>query len=235
MAGLFPNAVSGGVSPTLIPFSYNPVIAPVNTTALYYPDNCGVKLTPEVLNSLISEMICLTDAAGNAYNGASQCNISAAIKKLITAAVPILSFGTLTPVSQSIAAGTYGAVSGNFDVDTIITNADLVRYMDFVVLDSHCRVANNAGNTANISGQSSLSFGGAPFQQGAYSGAVSAGFDYNGAMRGIATLKTVIPPNTSLTITNRITWTVYQPGTIALGSTALESNVRYLTVLRPGP
>lgn len=69
MSGIFPNTAQGGVAPGVtVPPSYDPVNDPVGTLALYFSQNCGVRLSPEVLNAIISQLAAAIDISGLSYD-----------------------------------------------------------------------------------------------------------------------------------------------------------------------
>jgi hypothetical protein len=88
MSGIFPASGDGGLpanpdSLTDPASAYPPIIAPTGTAALYYGNSCDVRLRPEVVNSLISEVEATIDIAGLAYDPAKQINLQLAIRYLI--------------------------------------------------------------------------------------------------------------------------------------------------------
>lgn len=95
MAGILQNASNGGVAPSstvkaLAPSTIDPVGSaisapnPVNSDLLYFPNGCPTRITPEFLNSLVSEIMCVLAHAGVAYDGNSLCNLYNAVQELIT-------------------------------------------------------------------------------------------------------------------------------------------------------
>lgn len=94
MAGIFPQNTDGGMPPNaaspLNPtHAYAPQWAgPVNTSALYYGNGCDVRLRPEVVNSLISEMEAVVDRAGVSYDSNRLTNTELAIRYLIQRGLP---------------------------------------------------------------------------------------------------------------------------------------------------
>lgn len=88
MAGIFPQSNDGGLPPNANDpnnpkAAYPPVTAPSGTAALYYGNGCDVRLRPEVLNSLISEIEAVVDQAGLAYNPNFRENLDFATRYLI--------------------------------------------------------------------------------------------------------------------------------------------------------
>lgn len=83
MSGIFPSGADGGVPPESATNGYDPSNPPVDTAALYYGNGCGVVLRPHVLNSLISEVACLTDKAGLNYDPGNPCNVFNAVIALL--------------------------------------------------------------------------------------------------------------------------------------------------------
>lgn len=233
MAGMFPNAIDGGVSPDLVPFSYDPDIAPENTNALYYPDNCGVRLRPEVLNALISEIACVVDKAGLAYDGTNLCNLQEAITSMIAAKVPIFDVGSFNSINGVVPAGTYAqGVSGTLTTNTVINNTDPVRNKLIVIMSSSNRVFNQGANTATLGGQLEVSFNGSPFQIIAFAGSIGPGQDQNG---GVGNLPSgffySIPPGGNVTVTMKLTWAINNGGTIGVGATIIQGVSNYLSIV----
>lgn len=71
MSGIFPNPAQGGIAPGIaVPPGYDPTNDPIGTLALYFSQNCGVRLTPEVLNAIISQIAAAIDVVGLAYDPA---------------------------------------------------------------------------------------------------------------------------------------------------------------------
>jgi len=88
MSGWFPNSGDGGLPPNpndlLNPAkAYPPLITPTNTSALYYGNGCDVRLRPEVVNSIISELEASVDEAKLPYDHSKQDNLEHAIRYLI--------------------------------------------------------------------------------------------------------------------------------------------------------
>lgn len=93
MSGIFPQSADGGLPPNSANASnpthaFPPTIDPAGTAALYYGNGCDVRLRPEVVNSLISEVAAVTDRAGLAYNPARLTNAELAIRYLIQRGLP---------------------------------------------------------------------------------------------------------------------------------------------------
>lgn len=92
MSGIFPNVNDGGLAPSDDPLNpthaFPPNTSPVGTNALYYGNGCDVRLRPEVLNSLISEIAATADKADLAYNPAKLTNLQTAIRYLIQRGLP---------------------------------------------------------------------------------------------------------------------------------------------------
>lgn len=84
MSGIFPEASDGGVPPEAASNGFDPTNPPTSGAALYYGNGCGVVLRPVVLNSLISEIACITDKAGRNYDPGDVCNLYNAVMDLIT-------------------------------------------------------------------------------------------------------------------------------------------------------
>lgn len=69
MSGIFPEVNDGAVAPGITdPPSYDPINAPVGTLARYFSEQCGVKLRPEVLNAIISQIAAVIDFVGLRYD-----------------------------------------------------------------------------------------------------------------------------------------------------------------------
>ena len=94
--GIFPQQNDGGIAPNKEDLS-NPTQAfppstpstePIDTSALYYGNGCGVKLRPHVMNSIISELAATMDRASVAYRVASLQNLETAIRYLIQRGLP---------------------------------------------------------------------------------------------------------------------------------------------------
>jgi hypothetical protein len=127
MSGIFPNVIDGAVVPSSAANAFTPTITPVNTTANYFSSSCNLKLRAELLNSLISEIACAVDSSGLAYNAASRCNLSLAIKKLITDNIPAVQ----TPVARATCAlvAPVPAVTGDYWLNTGASPVDLYRFV----------------------------------------------------------------------------------------------------------
>jgi hypothetical protein len=107
MAGIFPESADGGIPPNAADPSnpkaaYLPAVAPVNTAALYYGNGCDVRLRPEVVNSLISEMEATVDQAGVAYDITRRENMEIAIRYLIQRGQPYSGQLTGGPASYTL-------------------------------------------------------------------------------------------------------------------------------------
>src|SRR5262245_56900296 len=94
MSGIFPRAADGGLAPNpadpLNPtHAFPPPIPPVGTSALYYGNGCDVRLRPEVLNSIISELAALCDSGQVAYDPSRLTNVELAVRYLIQRGLPI--------------------------------------------------------------------------------------------------------------------------------------------------
>ena len=88
MSGIFPNAADGGVScDVVIPPGHCPVTPPL-TNPLYYGSGCDVRLRPEVLNSLISEIAASVDQAALAYDPTKTNNLELSIRYMIQRGLP---------------------------------------------------------------------------------------------------------------------------------------------------
>lgn len=93
MSGYFPNAADGGLPPNpsdlLNPArAFAPIVPPTSNAALYYGNGCDVRLRPEVINSLISELEATCDQAKVAYDYSKLTNVETAIRYLIQRGLP---------------------------------------------------------------------------------------------------------------------------------------------------
>lgn len=69
MSGIYPNPADGAIAPGLAnPPGYDPVVDPVGTLARYFSENCNVRLRPETLNAIISQIAAAIDFVGLAYD-----------------------------------------------------------------------------------------------------------------------------------------------------------------------
>lgn len=88
MSGIFPNSPDGGIPPNPSnagnpTHAFPPTLQPLSTAALYYGNGCDVRLRPEVLNSLISEIAAITDRAELHYDPSRLINLQLATRYLI--------------------------------------------------------------------------------------------------------------------------------------------------------
>lgn len=93
MSGIFPNIDDGGLPPNPQDANnpraaYPPITPPSNTAALYYGNGCDVRLRPEVINSLISEIEAIVDQASLPYNFTNRENAEHAIRYMIQRGLP---------------------------------------------------------------------------------------------------------------------------------------------------
>src|SRR5262245_2749244 len=93
MSGIFPAGADGGLAPNAAQpnnptHAYPPAIVPADSAALYYGNGCEVRLRPEVLNSIISEIAATVDQAGLPYQSGSLENLERAIRYLIQQGKP---------------------------------------------------------------------------------------------------------------------------------------------------
>ena len=93
MSGIFPNTNDGGLAPNASDpqnpsHAYDPTVEPQDTSALYYGNGCDVRLRPEVVNSLISELEAITDRGGVAYRAGRLTNAELAIRYMIQRGLP---------------------------------------------------------------------------------------------------------------------------------------------------
>jgi hypothetical protein len=104
MSGIFPNSGDGGLPPGPDPLNpnhaYDPTTDPLNTAALYYGNGCDVRLRPEVVNSLISEIEGLVDEAEVAYDAGRLTNLELAARYLIQRGKPRAGAMTMATVNQ---------------------------------------------------------------------------------------------------------------------------------------
>jgi hypothetical protein len=96
MTGPFPNSANGGVVPSAAPHAYTPTAPNCTTAPTFYANGCLLQLTPEVMNSLISEMLCVVDKSTSCWDTASNCNLYNAIEKLIAASATADAVATVT-------------------------------------------------------------------------------------------------------------------------------------------
>lgn len=88
MSGIFPAAADGGLPPNPDDSgnpakAYPPLVVPTGTQALYYGNGCDVRLRPEVINSLISEIEATVDDAELSYDPAKLTNLDTGVKYLM--------------------------------------------------------------------------------------------------------------------------------------------------------
>lgn len=127
MSGIFPQTSDGGLppnpaAPTNPTHAYSPTTPPLNTAPLYYGNGCDVRLRPEVVNSLISEVEAICDSASLPYDGTKLTNAERAIRYLVQrgkmkfaglAGGPLNYTGTLDPPALSYNDGMVLAVVPN--------------------------------------------------------------------------------------------------------------------------
>ena len=140
MAGIFPASVDGGLAPNPGNLSnparaYPPANLPIDTAALYYGNGCDVRLRPEVLNSLISEVEAVIDEGGLNYHASSQQNMETAIRYLIQRGIPHAGY----------------LVGGPFDY-TLILDPPPAQYSDYMLLVVVPEQTNNGISRVNLNG-----------------------------------------------------------------------------------
>lgn len=80
MSGIFPKAADGAVAAVDTVGAKAPGINPTADGALFFPASCGIRLRPEVLNSMISEISEVVDNLGQfPYDPTKQDNMHRAI------------------------------------------------------------------------------------------------------------------------------------------------------------
>jgi|SRR5215831_15969504 len=91
MSGIFPHSWDGAIPPN--PDTPDnppqarkpgPYTQPTDTSALYYGLGCDVKIRAPVLNSIISELVSVFEAAGIAYQAGRLNNLALAISIIAT-------------------------------------------------------------------------------------------------------------------------------------------------------
>lgn len=102
MAGIFPASTDGGLPPnpgnsTNPSHAYLPAKLPLDTTALYYGNGCDVRLRPEVLNSLISEVAAICDRVHLPYQSGLLTNLRSAVEYIVQRGIPCYAVGTGGP------------------------------------------------------------------------------------------------------------------------------------------
>jgi len=142
MRGIFPHAADGGLPPNPATpnnpaRAYPPQISPLSTAALYYGNGCDVRLRPEVVNSLISEVIATVDEAKLAYNPVSQENLELAVRYLIQRGLTV----------GAIAFGPPNDYTATLDPELYPT------YNNFLVLCVVPEVTNTGAVRLNVNGR----------------------------------------------------------------------------------
>lgn len=132
MSGIFPNQADGAVVPSNAQSAYDPVIDPLNTNSDYFASGCNIKLRAEVLNSIISEIACVVDKAGRAYDATSRCNLHLSIAALIAASSGGGGGTTTQPVVVLATCSTTEPVApvvGDYWMDTDAVPIALFKYV----------------------------------------------------------------------------------------------------------
>lgn len=142
MSGIFPQAADGGLPPNPAQpdnpaRAYPPIIPPLSTAALYYGNGCDVRLRPEVVNSLISEVVATVDEAKLAYDPTKQENLEHAVRYLIQRGLTV----------GAIAFG------GAYDYTATLDPPLLPTYNDFLVLCVVPQVTNAGAVRLNVNGR----------------------------------------------------------------------------------
>lgn len=145
MSGIFPQAADGGLPPNLADPSnpshaYSPVVPLTGTAPLYYGNGCDVRLRPEVLNSLISEIEALCDKAELSYNAGILTNLQIAARYLIQRGRPR-------------GAPMIGGTSNQY---VVTLDPPATRYNDFMTLSLVPDVPNTDAVTVNLNGLGSV-------------------------------------------------------------------------------
>src|SRR5262245_42442617 len=108
MSGIFPNSGDGGLAPNPLDLSnpamaFAPTLPPINTTALYYGNGCDVRLRPEVINALISEMVAIADRGEVAYSRVRLNNAELGVRYMIQRGLPRGGIATGGPANYNLA------------------------------------------------------------------------------------------------------------------------------------
>ena len=140
MSGIFPNAPDGGLppnpaSPNNPAAAYDPAFDPINTAALYYGNGCDVRLRPEVVNSIISNIAAVVDGGEVHYEAGRLTNLLLGVQYLIQRGL----------MSGALMIGGPNAYS------TTLTPA-ATRYNDFMTLRMVPTIANAGAVSLNVNG-----------------------------------------------------------------------------------
>jgi len=140
MGGIFPNAPDGGLppnpaSPNNPAAAFDPTFDPVNTAALYYGNGCDVRLRPEVMNSIISNIAAVVDGGEVHYDTGRLTNLLLGTQYLIQRGL----------MSGCDLLGGPAAYTGTLDPPA-------TRYNDFMTLRVVPLVTNTGPVTVNFNG-----------------------------------------------------------------------------------
>jgi hypothetical protein len=144
MSGIFPNTGDGGLPPNAADTSnpshaYDPVTDPVSTAALYYGNGCDVRLRPEVVNSIISEIEATADSADLAYDPGRLINLQLATRYLIQRGLP----------RAVLLGGPVNAYTGQLDPPA-------TAYNNFMTLSIVPNITNTGATTFNLNGRGNV-------------------------------------------------------------------------------
>lgn len=144
MAGLFPDLSNGGIvyrdlsgNPTGaagLSFAYPPAAQFTATCALTaLPNNCSARLTPEQINALVSELVCLGEAfvPDGEWRCAVTCNLSRLFQEWVENTIPPGDIASESYVDDRIQSLIGGAPS---EMDTLgqLAAAITAIYGDYV-------------------------------------------------------------------------------------------------------
>jgi hypothetical protein len=135
MSGIFPSSADGGLAPNPADpnnpkNAFPPILPPNGTAALYYGNGCDVRLRPEVVNSLISEIAATVDEAKLNYNPAKLENLEHAVRYLIQRGLALSGTALGGPYDYTLALDPTATGYNNFMTLCIVpenTNAGPVR------------------------------------------------------------------------------------------------------------
>jgi hypothetical protein len=141
MAGIFPASVDGGLPPNpALPLNPSHAYAPQwfppsNTSALYYGNGCDVRLRPEVINSLISELEAVADRGEVAYSSTRLVNVELAVRYMIQRGLP-----------------RGGITSGSTSFYAMTLDPPAARYNDYMTLTAVPHATNTTVVRMNVNG-----------------------------------------------------------------------------------
>lgn len=143
MSGIFPASADGGLPPnpadaTNPARAYSPAIPPAGTAALYYGNGCDVRLRPEVVNSLISEIAATSDQAGLPYDYSKQENLELAIRYLI---------------QRGMALGATAVMTATQNQYTVALDPPATGYNNYMTICVAPTVTNTGAVAINVNGR----------------------------------------------------------------------------------